>query len=252
METVRKPFQGVWNIMRFNWHFYVLAIIISIILFITTFWLPLFYSIIISVLILIIIITTSVSLLVSFYVYDLSKLYELNWLENDENKIQIVNINAGFDETSILLKSKYKNADLTVLDFYNPEKHTEISIKRARKAYPAYPNTKQISTFELNLEKSFADKIFLTFAAHEIRNEQERIEFFQKIYEILKPNGQIIVTEHLRDLPNFLAYTIGFFHFYSKSNWVKTFENANLKIKSEQKITPFISSFILIKNGNTP
>ena len=26
MATLRKPFQGVWNIVRFNWHFYVLSL----------------------------------------------------------------------------------------------------------------------------------------------------------------------------------------------------------------------------------
>ena len=25
MENLRKPFQGILNIVRFNWHFYVLA-----------------------------------------------------------------------------------------------------------------------------------------------------------------------------------------------------------------------------------
>ena len=28
MERVRGPFEGVWNIIRFNWHLYVLAVAI--------------------------------------------------------------------------------------------------------------------------------------------------------------------------------------------------------------------------------
>jgi hypothetical protein len=62
---------------------------------------------------------------------------------------------------------------------------------------------------------------------------------------VLKLNGKIIVTEHLRDFPNFLAYTIGFFHFHSKKTWKKTFQEADLKVSEEIKITPFLTTFIL-------
>ena len=86
-------------------------------------------------------------------------------------------------------------------------------------------------------------------AINEIRQEAERTVFFKELHRILNPQGQIIVTEHLRDLPNFLAYTIGFFHFIAKHSWFKTFENAQLTLQQELKITPFISTFILDTNG---
>lgn len=91
----------------------------------------------------------------------------------------------------------------------------------------------------------------MILSAHEIRNEIERIELFKELNRVIKLNGQIYVTEHLRDFPNFLAYNIGFFHFHTKSSWLKTFNDANLKIRQEIKLTPFISTFILYKNGNT-
>jgi ubiquinone/menaquinone biosynthesis C-methylase UbiE len=94
-----------------------------------------------------------------------------------------------------------------------------------------------------------ADKIFIIFAAHEIRNVQERIEFFKELRRVLKPTGEIIITEHLRDIPNFLAYNIGFLHFYSKPTWLHIFKLAELTLKNEQKITPFISTFTLTKYG---
>ena len=146
---------------------------------------------------------------------------------------------------------KFKNKNLYVFDFYNPEKHTEISIERARKVTKIFPNTKQITTSKISLEDNSVDFVFLFFAAHEIRNTQERIVFFDEINQKLKPNGKIIVLEHLRDFPNFLAYTIGFFHFISKKEWIKTFQDANLYIQTETKITPFLSLFILQKNGTT-
>ena len=249
MEQIRKPFQGVLNIIKFNWHFYLLSVLFLCGLLILNnylsahFYILLLFSLTLA--------TTLISLLVSFYVYDFSNLYKLNWLDDSNEKIEIVNISAGFDETSALLKSKFKNADLIILDFYNPKTHTEVSIKRARKAYPAFPNTKEITTSNLTLQDNSADKVFVTLSAHEIRNENERVIFFNELNRILKPSGQIFVTEHLRDLANFLAYNIGFFHFLPNSSWYKTFETSKLKIKSVQKITPFITTFTLEKYGVT-
>lgn len=249
MEKLRKPFQGVGNIIRFNWHFYLFAFLFLVILFIASSYLNetlRFYNYLISILVAT---STLLSLSVSLYVYDLSGLYNLNWIENDNTENTIVTINAGFDETSHLLKEKFPHAELIVLDFYDPEEHTEVSIKRARKAYPTYPGTRHINTGSLPLQDNSIDKVFLILAAHEIRDEDERIAFFKELKRVLKPQGKIVVTEHLRDPANFLAYNIGFFHFHSKKTWKKTFHSADLKTKKEIKLTPFISTFILEKNG---
>jgi ubiquinone/menaquinone biosynthesis C-methylase UbiE len=248
MEKIRKPFQGVSNIVRFNWHFYVLSMVAILVILWANYAdkLPLFYT---NILLFFIITPTLISLLVSYYVYDFSNLYKLDWLDdmflfpNDT----ILNINAGFDETSVLLKEKYPTSELIVFDFYDPKKHTEVSIKRARNAYPPYPNTVSINTSKLPLPDKSIDIIFVTFAAHEIRNDSERVIFFKELHRILTKNGKIVVTEHLRDVSNFLAYNIGFFHFMSKKSWYTTFENSQFEIGKEQIITPFISTFILKK-----
>lgn len=249
---MRKPFQGVWNIIRFNYHFYLLSCGFLLLIFSLTPFLAHNYVYYLKGISFLIIGSISVSLLVSFYVYDLSDLYRLNWLKElkPKTKGRIVNINAGFDETSILLKEKYKDSELIVLDFYNPIEHTEVSIKRARKAYPPFPGTRQVNTTKLPLEDQSVDIVFIILAAHEIRKENERIVFFKEINRILRSEGQIIVTEHLRDLPDFLAYNMGFLHFYSKTTWKNCFRAASLGISREVKITPFISTFILEKHGD--
>lgn len=247
------PFQGVWNIVRFNWHFYVLSFVVLLfLLFLSNYTNSTFRNWIL-VFSLLIFLPTFISLFVSYYVYDLSGLYNLNWVDDSINieRSEIININAGFDETSILLKDKFPNSELLVLDFYDPKKHTEVSIKRARKAYASFRNTKSVTASNLPKANSSADKIFVIFAAHEIRNEQERIEFFKELKRVIKPTGKIFITEHLRDFPNFLAYNIGFLHFYSKQSWLKIFQLAELKLNNEQKITPFISTFTLTKYGVT-
>jgi ubiquinone/menaquinone biosynthesis C-methylase UbiE len=248
---MRKPFQGVWNIVRFNWDFYVLAFGALVLLLLLTNYVDLIFRPYLIILAFLIFIPTFISLGVSYYVYDVSDLYKLNWIDDfvESEESQIININAGFDETSILLKNKFPNSELLVFDFYDPKKHTEVSIKRARKAYPIFPNTKSVTATYLPTLDNSVDKIFVIFAAHEIRNEQERIAFFKELKRVIKPTGEIIITEHLRDVPNFLAYNIGFLHFYSKPTWLEIFQSADFTLKNEQKLTPFISTFTLTKYG---
>jgi SAM-dependent methyltransferase len=253
MENIRKPFQGVWNIIRFNWHYFVASIGFVLVLLLLNIFLHQSYHIYSYIFCLGIIATTLISLMVSFYVYDLSGLYRLEWLNHTltGRPSTIVNIHAGFDEISSLLQIKFPDSRLWVFDFYDPSKHTEVSIKRARKAYPTFPTTQQVSTSRIPLEDDSTDNIFVMLSAHEIRNDEERKFFFMELKRILRQDGQIIVTEHLRDVRNFLAYNIGFLHFLAKYTWHKTFQDAKLKISQEIKITPFITTFFLEKHGVT-
>jgi SAM-dependent methyltransferase len=248
---MRKPFQGVLNIIRFNRHFYLFALVLLPLVLVAGSYLEESLRFYVYFVCFVIAATIFVSLLVSCYVYDLSGLYRFDWIVPAEQDKVIVNINAGFDETSGLLKERFGQAQLITFDFYDPEKHTEVSIRRARKAYPPFPGTKRITTAHLPLENAAADKIFVILSAHEIRDEKERILFFKELKRILKSGGDLFVTEHLRDVPNFLAYNAGFFHFYSKISWQQTFRSAGLKIRKEIKVTPFISTFILEKDGNS-
>ncbi len=252
MERLRSGFQGVWNIVRFNWHFYAIACGLLLLVALVYPHLPASLQLYAGIGCALGGGALLISLLVSGYIYDYSDLYQLNWLDalQTDQCMDIVNIHAGFDETSGLLQHKFPHATLRVLDFYNPEKHTEISIQRARKARPPYPGTIQVDTSDLPLVAASADMILLLLAAHEIRNEAERVVFFRHLHRVVKPSGRIVVTEHLRDTPNFLAYTIGFLHFHSKKTWLQTFRLSGLSLENEIKITPFISTFILKKHGD--
>ena len=237
----RKPFQGIGNIIRFNWHFYVIAVALMVVLLCMPF--P-FYLVTIPVLI-----SVVLSVVSSWYIYDYAPLYTLNWLDDMAGK-NVVNIHAGFDETSALIADKFPSAALSVFDFYDPLKHTEVSIKRARKAYPPFPGTMVISTAAIPLQPASVDYICLILAAHEIRHEVERIDFFRQLSGALKPGGKIILVEHTRDLYNFLAYNLGCFHFLSRKSWLTTFAGAGLHIHQQGRITPFVSIYSL-SNGIT-
>lgn len=253
MEIARKPYQGLKNIVLFNWHFYLIVSVIILVLGCSYFFANESLKTFLIFLTILILIPVFVSLAVSYYVYDATNFYLLKWIniKNEENSFKILNINAGFDETSDLLKNKFLNSDIQSVDFYDEKKHTEISIKRARKLYPNSPETIAVKTDSLPFENNSVDYIFLIFAAHEIRNNDERIVFFKELNRILKADGEIIVTEHLRDFNNFLAFNIGFFHFLSLKSWRRTFLNSNFQTKASSKLNPFVTTFYLTKYGTS-
>ncbi len=240
---------GIANIIRFNWHFYALALISIIIGCITVIWLDGFWRIACWVCTLLVGYSLIVSLFTSMYIYDFSKLYDFGWIVPSNTSGTIVNIHSGFDESSILLKKRFPKSDFQVWDFYNPVTHTEPSIKRARRIYPSDGTT--INTETLPQKDESVETIFLILAAHEIRDNNERIHFFRELDRILQTQGTVYVMEHLRDIPNFLAYTIGAFHFHSRKTWLRTFSGSGFVVASEKKHTPFISVFKLCKDGNT-
>ena len=246
MDITRKPFQGVLNILNFNRHFYYygIAVLIAILGLLYFLNFPSIFSILI---ILGFAYGLLMPLIVSAYVYDFSHYYSLEWLEefikDSERPMKAANINAGFDETSYLIKDKYKEADLSVFDFYDSSSHTEPAIIRARKVSLIYPNTQEISTDAIPLQDHSCDYVFLLSAAHEIRDFGEKVQFLKECKRICKADGKIIMVEHLRDFPNFLAFTIGFNHFFSKKVWKNAFTAAGFTTIKEVKFTPFMSIF---------
>jgi hypothetical protein len=249
--AIRKPLQGVANIIRFNRHFYVIGLNTVIMLICLGQLMPEKYNYFLLFFAVSGALSMLITLGVSWYVYDYAGIYNLKWLDDlgIKNAGSMVNINAGFDETSALLAIKYPHTQLSVFDFYDADKHTEISIARARKAYPTYPGTVAVKTNIVPLLPGSVDVVFAIFAAHEIRDRAERVQFFRQLENALSSKGKIIILEHLRDVPNFMAYNIGFFHFHSKEEWLNTFNASGLTIQGETKLTPFLSTFVLQKNG---
>ena len=186
-------------------------------------------------------------LIVSAYVYDFSRYYDFHWLtkivSNSKEINLITNINAGFDETSFIIKGKFPQADLKVFDFYNARQHTEPAIIRARKVSLTYPNTRSISSDVIPLNDSSVDIVFLLSAVHEIRSHNEKVQFLKECHRICSPDGKVIMVEHLRDFPNFIAFSVGFTHFFSRFVWKTAFKSAGFTSFEETKFTPFMSIF---------
>jgi SAM-dependent methyltransferase len=247
-EITRRPFQGVTQILRYNWPYYALSLagiaaglaLISLdlpslvktgVLAVTTlaaFWL---FS----------------SVLVSLYVYDLSQLYHWEWLRRvlPAAPQRWASFHAGLDETSEPLHRLFPSSDGSSHDFYDPSRMQERSIERARRSAGRNTVKDCVDFRALPLRDSSCDTAFLIFAAHEIRDPQDRVRFFKELRRILKPGGRLILVEHLRDVWNFAAYGPGVRHFYSRGEWRRTANSAGFSIKEEQTITPFVRCFVL-------
>ncbi len=249
MEIERRRFQGVLNILSFNRHFYVIGLGFLVALVFIHYlaqWPPFVLWIIVAAFVYGLV----MPLIVSAYVYDFSGYYDFHWLKNFANgecARLIVNINAGFDEASFIIKSKWPESDLRVFDFYNEKQHTEPAIVRARKVSRVYPNTQHIASNSIPLADNTVDTIFLLSAVHEIRSHEEKVQFLKECHRLCKPDGKVIMVEHLRDFPNFMAFSIGFSHFFSRAVWKDAFVRAGFISFQETKFTPFMSIFTCCK-----
>lgn len=246
----RTAFQGVATVVRFNWHLYVLALTgVSALLIIAVFS-PARLALVCAAFAVLAALSIILSLAATWLAYDASGLYRLEWLTpwmSAQGKV--ANIHAGFDETTSLLRARFPDFTWRVFDFYNPVQHTEVSIRRARAAYPPPAETIAISTQNLPVADASFDRILLILAAHEIRDPQERIAFFRELHRALAPDGLLIITEHLRDLPNVAAYNLGSLHFHSPATWLTAFKSARFEIVATLKPAPLITTFVLKKDG---
>ena len=247
MAPQRRPFQGVLNILSFNRHFYVLGLLALFLIILSHMYFP-WPSWLFGLVIMAFIYGLLMPLAVSAYVYDFSGYYKLEWLDaivkERDTEMSIVNINAGFDETSFILAERFPNASIHVFDFYNEQRHTEPAIVRARRVSLVYPGTQQMDSGSIPLNDHSVSMVFLLSAVHEIRSDQEKVRFLAECKRVCKPDGMVIMVEHLRDLPNFLAFTIGFTHFFSRKTWLSAFRRAGLPNISETKFTSFLSIFV--------
>lgn len=246
MEQKRRPFQGVLNILSFNRHYYFFGLTILAILFASRLiiaWPTVLFWVVIGAFLYGLI----APLIVSAYVYDFSGYYKMGWLNDvlhsKQNARTIVNINAGFDETSFILAEKFPTAKVKVFDFYDSKRHTEPAIVRARKVSLVYPDTQQIASHSIPLDDQSADIIFLLSAAHEIRSQSEKIQLLKECRRICKPDSIVVMVEHLRDFPNFVAFSVGFTHFFSRNIWKNAFASAGFSTFTEKKFTSFMSVF---------
>ena len=186
------------------------------------------------------------SLAASWIVYDRSSLMSGTWIPEALGfwPHSWISIHAGFDEMTPILRSLFAGSRGRGIDVYDPVEMTERSIVRARRMSAA--DEEERARFDhLPTADNTLDAVFVLLSAHELRTHTGRVALFNEIYRVVTPGGRAIVAEHLRDLPNFLAFGPGFLHFHSRRTWTRCFCDARLSVFDEFAITPFVRVFIL-------
>ncbi len=231
---MRAPFQGVLQIVRFNWPFYVAS---TVVIAVTTLLGGLFTIVAAGATYM-----TVASLAASYWVYDHSDLYTLRWLDDalPTPCRQAVNLHAGLDEFTLLLQSRYPATTWRTADFYDPAEMTEASIARARTAGAQPLDYRHWPYADASL-----DAVSFLFAAHEIRHPSGRRALFAEALRTLRPGGRLLVVEHLRDLPNLLVYGPGAFHFFRRRTWLDAWPG--FALIGERRMTAFTRLFLLEK-----
>lgn len=245
MKTGR--FEGVSLILRLNWPFYLLSVIVLLA------W-PAFVSVRMAaasivpagwVLWGVTLWWAAASIAASHWVYDRSRLHNWVWVKEllPGMPRRWMNIHAGLDQSTSALKSLLPGFGAS-FDVFDGKRMTEPAIRRARRLYDCEALPAAHSA--LPIQNGRMDAVFLLFAAHEFRTRSSRDELFSEIMRVLAPGGRLIVAEHQRDAVNVAAFGPGAWHFLPRSEWLRLFGNG-YQIDAEITITPLVHVWSISK-----
>ncbi len=178
------------------------------------------------------------SLVATWWVYDYRRVY-------DQVAIGIepvgdwASVHAGFDDATANLVAAIGREPQAVVEL---SMQASPSLRRARRVQGRVATAGAVGC--LALMPSSLDSIFVTFAAHEIRDGEDQRALFGELHRALRPGGHLVVTEHLRDAANFIVYGPAAFHFQPASTWINRADEAGFDIESDVSITPFVHRLI--------
>jgi SAM-dependent methyltransferase len=247
--ATRGPYDGVMNIVRFNWPFFVaaeLAIVAGVVA--ATALSPSPLALGIALLSVMAMFAIAASLLVSHVIYDRSDLYRMLWLPRAVrglNARDAVYCQTGFDDASLLLQQAMGDVAWTRLDHHDPVRTPEASIRRARRVCPPVEGTKRAPFDAWPMASASTDVVFGMLAIHELRRVSERAAWFAEARRVLRPGGRVVIVEHVRDLANLLAFGPGVLHFHSPAQWEASWQHSGLRLHETFRVTPWVRVFVL-------
>ncbi len=173
---------------------------------------------------------TLTSLAATWWVYDHRKVYE-RVTAGLPDAGDWAAVHAGFDDSVSALHASIGRPPATVAQIaISPG----ASLRRARKL------SQRPTAGGFPLAASSLDSIFVTFAAHEVRDTAGQRALFTALQHALRPGGRLIVTEHSRDVANFAVYGPGVLHFQPLATWYTRAAEAGLTQTNQMSITPFV------------
>lgn len=195
---------------------------------------------------------SAMSLMTAHYVYDLSALSRWDWLSDlfadstPRAKGRYLNLHAGVDEAGGGVQRAFPAGQHLTADFYDPRSMPEGSIRRAREQDAAVSPTAalRVASHALPFADGSWDAVLLVFAAHELRAPAARTRLFSELRRVLSADGAVVLAEHMRDLPNFLAFGPGVLHWYPGRTWLDAARQAGLTLTAERRLTPFVHALV--------
>ncbi len=247
----RGQFDGVLQIVRYNWSLYVAAIfvpalVVGLVLAVHP---PAVLAALLILGAIAAVFWLALSLAVSHYVYDRSDLYRWEWIRERvaPNPRHVVNVHAGLDEISLALQKMYPAAEVAILDVYDPSEMPEPSIARARREDRSRLASIKADFRKLPIQPASADLVTVIFVAHELRRPAAKESFFRELARVIKPGGSVLLVEHLRDTWNLLAFGPGAFHFFPRSEWLRVAEATGFRLSEEISRTVFVRAFVFVQ-----
>ena len=247
----RGQFDGVLQIVRYNWTLYIVAVFVSalvvgLVLVINP---PAALAALLILGAVAAVFWLALSLAVSHYVYDRSDLYRWKWIRERvaPSPRHVVNIHAGLDETSLALQKMYPAAEVTILDIYDPAEMPEPSIARARREARSTLASVRADFRQLPLRNGSADFVTVIFVAHELRRAASKEVFFREAARVLQPGGRLLLVEHLRNGWNLAAFGPGAFHFFPRREWLLVAGATGFQLGGEISRTVFVRAFVFLR-----
>jgi SAM-dependent methyltransferase len=245
--AVRRPWQGVLQILRFNWRSYGATAAVFVVALLAMPFVPHLFRAGLLICAAPALFWLMSSLLVSHYVYDRFPLYDLSWIPCVLSRMpsRWLNVHCGLDETSGLLAAIFSGAAFDVVDIFDARVMTEASIRQARRMERSTIAATPARFDDLPFSSGTFDAAFCIFAAHELRRNWQRATLFLEIARVLIPDGELVLMEHSRDWWNLLAFGPGFLHFFSQRAWRRTATQAGFGVHTELSMTPFVRVYVL-------
>lgn len=178
------------------------------------------------------------SLVAFHWMFDRSELLGGRWLRTAEPPSRWVQISLCLEQTLLPMAQVFPEAEGVDFDLFDPSTTAEPAVGRAR----SEPRTPHVAARPDHIDRpdGWSDLTVVTLAAHELRQAAHREALFRELRRITNPEGRLVLVEHPRNLPAWLAFGPGVGHFLPRGEWRRLAAAVGLDIHARRSITPFV------------